>query len=78
NTVPPDTLDAFRDHGDPRVRIFEGRDEAHHVMEELDVVGIDFHDVTRELELEGVAKFGKSYDDLLETIREERARVATA
>ncbi|MGH7587403.1 MAG: transaldolase [Gemmatimonadota bacterium] len=78
NTLPPDTLDAFRDHGDPQVRIFEGRDEAHRVMDDLDDLGIDFGDVTRELEVEGVEKFGKSYDDLLETIREERARVATA
>jgi transaldolase len=78
NTVPPDTLDAFRDHGDPKVRIFEGREEAHRVMDDLDDLGIDFGDVTRELEVEGVEKFGKSYDDLLETIREERVRVATA
>jgi transaldolase len=78
NTLPPDTLDAFRDHGHPRVRIFEGRDEAHRVMDDLDDVGIDFGEVARELEVEGVEKFGKSYDDLLETIREERARVATA
>jgi transaldolase len=78
NTLPPDTLDAFRDHGHPRVRIFEGRDEAHRVMDDLDDVGIDFGEVARELEVEGVEKFGKSYDDLLETISEERARVATA
>ena len=78
NTMPPDTLEAFRDHGDAQVRIFEGRDEAHRVMDELDDLGIDFGDVTRELEVEGVEKFGKSYEDLLETIREERARVATA
>ena len=78
NTLPPDTLDAFRDHGDPKVRIFDGRDEAHRVLDALGDLGIDFGDVTRELEEEGVQKFGKSYDDLLETIREERARVATA
>jgi transaldolase len=47
-------------------------------MDDLDDVGIDFGEVARELEVEGIEKFGKSYDDLLETIREERARVATA
>jgi transaldolase len=78
NTLPPDTLDAFRDHGDPEVRIHDGLVEAHRLMDDLDDLGIDFGDVTRELEVEGVEKFGKSYDDLLETIREERARVATA
>ncbi|HET6340952.1 MAG TPA: transaldolase [Gemmatimonadota bacterium] len=78
NTLPPDTLEAFRDHGDPEVRISEGLDGAHRVMDDLDELGIDFGDVTRDLEVEGIEKFGKSYDDLLETIREERARVATA
>ncbi|MGH7550936.1 MAG: transaldolase [Gemmatimonadota bacterium] len=75
NTVPPDTLDAFRDHGDPEVRIYDDRDETHRMMEVLDDLGIDFGEVTRELEEEGVDKFAKSYDDLLQTIREERARV---
>ncbi len=78
NTVPPDTLDAFRDHGSPEVRIFDGRDEAHRMMDTLDDLGIDFGEVTRELEEEGVEKFAKSYDDLLETIREERARVTAS
>ncbi len=78
NTLPPDTLDAFRDHGDPEVRIFDDRDEAHRMMDTLDDLGIDFGEVTRELETEGVDKFAKSYDDLLETIREERARVTAS
>ncbi|MGH7563000.1 MAG: transaldolase [Gemmatimonadota bacterium] len=78
NTVPPDTLDAFRDHGNPEVRIFDGRDEAHRMMDVLHDLGIDFGEVTRELEEEGVDKFAKSYDDLLETIREERARVTAS
>lgn len=78
NTMPPETLAAFRDHGDPEVRIFEARDEAHRLLDELGELGIDFGEVTRELEAEGVDKFAKSYDDLLETIREERARVTAA
>ena len=78
NTLPPDTLNAFRDHGDPEVRISEGMDEAHRTMDDLEHLGIDFAEVTHELEVEGVKKFGKSYDDLLETIREERARVTAA
>jgi transaldolase len=78
NTLPPDTLDAYRDHGDPEVRISEGMSEAHRVMDDLEHLGIDFGEVTHELEVEGVRKFGKSYDDLLETIREERARVTAA
>lgn len=78
NTLPPDTLNAFRDHGDPEVRISEGMEEAHRAMDDLEHLGIDFAEVTHELEVDGVKKFGKSYDDLLETIREERARVTAA
>ncbi|MCK5439296.1 MAG: transaldolase [Gemmatimonadetes bacterium] len=78
NTLPPKTLDAFRDHGDPLVRIYEDRRECHEVIHELGHVGIDFDDVTRELEKEGVSKFAASYDQLLETIRREQRLVQTA
>jgi len=78
NTLPPKTLDAFRDHGDPLVRIYEDRKECHEMIHELGHVGIDFDDVTQELEKEGVSKFGASYDQLLETIRREQRLVQTA
>ncbi len=77
NTLPPKTLDAFRDHGDPVVRIYEDRKECHEMIGELGHVGIDFDDVTQELEKEGVSKFGASYDQLLETIRREQRLVQT-
>ncbi|HUP02173.1 MAG TPA: transaldolase [Gemmatimonadota bacterium] len=75
NTLPPETLDAYRDHGDPEVRIDEDLDEAHELMEGLADVGIDFAEVTRALGHEGIEKFAKSYDDLLETIREDQRAV---
>jgi transaldolase len=70
NTIPPDTLAAFRDHGNPEVRIRDGLDEAHRLLQDLVGLGIDYDTVTRELEEEGVQKFAKSYGDLLATIRE--------
>jgi transaldolase len=76
NTIPPDTLDAFRDHGEAEVRIHAGLDDAHRMLEDLGNLGIDYDEVTRELEQEGVQNFGRSYDDLLATIRAEHARVA--
>jgi transaldolase len=76
NTVPPDTLEAFRDHGAPEIRIHDGLEEAHRVLQELGDLGIDLDEVTRELEAEGVQKFGKSYDDLLATIRREQTGAA--
>jgi transaldolase len=77
NTLPPKTLDAFRDHGDPVVRIYEDRKECHEMIGKLGHVGIDFDDITQELEKEGVSKFAASYDQLLETIRREQRLVQT-
>jgi len=78
NTVPPTTLEAFRDHGDPNVSIYEGRHEVHGMMARLAELRIDFDEVTRELEEEGVEKFAASFDALMETIREEQAQVQPA
>ncbi|MCC6642111.1 MAG: transaldolase [Deltaproteobacteria bacterium] len=74
NTIPPITLQAFRDHGEPAVRIHDGVADAHRALRSLESLGIDYDAVTRELEEEGVEKFGKSYADLLATIAAERAR----
>ena len=78
NTLPPDTLDAYRDHGDPAIRIHEDLDGAHRRMAELGELGIDFDDVLEELEKEGVEKFSKSYHDLLDTIEEKQRQVQPA
>lgn len=78
NTVPPDTLEAFADHGDPSVSIREGIEECRERMEALADLGIDFDEVTAELEVEGVEKFAKSYDALLETIEEKQAQLQMA
>lgn len=78
NTLPPDTLEAYRDHGDPEVRIYQDLDEAHAMMDDLAELGVDFAEVTRELEVEGVEKFARSYDDLMEAIRQEQRAVQPA
>ena len=73
NTVPPQTLKAFADHGEAMVKL--GWDVTPHreVMEQLRQVGIDMETVTRELEEEGVEAFASSYHALLETIEQRRA-----
>jgi transaldolase len=76
NTLPPETLEAFRDHGEPAVRIRDGLDEARGALAELGALGIDYGEVTRELEAEGVRKFAESYQDLLATIRGKQARAS--
>ena len=78
NTLPPETLEAYRDHGDPEVRIHEDVEGAHHRLAELGELGIDFHVVLEELEKEGVDKFSKSYHELLDTIEEKQRQVQPA
>ncbi|MFZ0243538.1 MAG: transaldolase [Desulfobacterales bacterium] len=73
NTVPRETLDAYRDHGRPAPRLEEGPSEAEGVMQSLSELGIDIDRVTRQLEEEGIEKFNKPYDSLLQTIEKKRA-----
>jgi transaldolase len=65
NTLPPDTFDAYRDHGHPTVRIQEAVALAPARMRQLEDSGIDLAEVTRFLEDDGVAKFAASYQQLL-------------
>jgi transaldolase len=65
NTLPPETFDAYRDHGKPEVRIREAMERADRDIAALERSGIDLAQMTRELEEEGVMKFTASYDQLL-------------
>lgn len=65
NTLPPETFDAYRDHGQPEVRIREAIERADRDLAALEQSGIDLAQMTRELEEEGVKKFTASYDQLL-------------
>ncbi len=76
NTLPPDTMDAYRDHGQPAVRIRQTIAEAPARLEALRERGIDLGAITRELELEGVEKFAASYRGVLEGI-ERKAEALT-
>jgi transaldolase len=61
NTLPPETFDAYRDHGDPAIRIQESVAAAPAQLDALAEAGIDLKTVTRELEADGVARFAASY-----------------
>jgi len=65
NTLPVATLEAFRDHGEPRTSITEDVDGAAATMAALAGLGIDMDAVTSELQVEGVAAFSASFDQLL-------------
>jgi transaldolase len=68
NTVPLETLDAYRDHGDPAVRLNSDIERLPFLFEELFELGINMDQVTQQLENEGVDKFSKSYDKLISTL----------
>lgn len=68
NTVPPATLDAFRDHGQVRSSLDEGMDEATAVIETLDGLGISLDDVTDRLLDAGVTLFVQAHDRLLRSL----------
>lgn len=71
NTVPLNTLDAYRDHGDPNVRLTQDVEKARLLLEQLSEVGISIDQVTQQLEDDGVAKFNKPFDQLMETLAQE-------
>jgi transaldolase len=68
NTAPLETLDAYRDHGDPKPRLEQDFAEALLVMERLQNLGINIDRVTQQLEDDGVLKFNKPFDKLLQTL----------
>jgi transaldolase/glucose-6-phosphate isomerase len=78
NTVPQNTLDAFRDHGELVDGLKKGLDEAHVVMGELAEAGIDFKSVADSLQVQGVELFTDSYRKLLRSIADKREALLTA
>ncbi len=77
NTVPPQTLVAFKDHGTVAETLTLGLDEARRQLADLESLGISLAEVTRQLEEEGVAAFANAFQAMMETI-EERRQAATA
>ena len=75
DTMPPETLEAYRDHGDPKVRIHDDLQGAHAAFRGLTELGIDDKAIFRELEEEGVRKFSDSYDSLMKTLGEKQQAV---
>jgi transaldolase len=77
NTMPPETVRAFQDHGEVRGdTIREGVDEAERLLDELREEGVDYDDVVATLEVEGVDKFVASFDALIEGIRAKQGELA--
>src|ERR1019366_3794956 len=77
NTVPPATLDAFRDHGKPRTSLTENLDSARKTMADLAGVGIVMKDVTDKLTTDGVKLFADAFDTLLAAVEKSTKRTDT-
>ncbi len=78
NTLPPETLAAFKDHGRVAPTLLAGLDRAAAPLERLAAVGVDLDQATDELQREGVRKFAEPFDRLLATLEDKRRSVATA
>ena len=75
NTVPPATLDAFRDHGTPRDSLEENIEDARRVLAELEQSGISLDAITTELVKDGVKLFADAADKLYGAVAHKRATV---
>jgi len=71
NTLPPKTIDAFRDHGIARQTITEGIDDAPGILKRLEQSGVSLEGVYNELQDEGVRAFETSYLELLDAIEKK-------
>lgn len=78
NTLPPATLDAYRDHGEPEARLAGAIATAPGTLERLAASGIDLHQVAEQLEREGVDKFIAAHDSLLATLAERLSAPGSA
>ncbi|WP_316188097.1 MULTISPECIES: bifunctional transaldolase/phosoglucose isomerase [unclassified Bradyrhizobium] len=75
NTVPPATLDAFRDHGEVRDSLEEDVDAAQAALEDLAKTGISLDDITADLVVDGVRQFADAADKLYGAVAHKRAVV---
>lgn len=68
NTIPLETYSAYKDHGNPKIRIEDDMDSAQWLLEELPGFGITYDKMVQQLEQEGIQKFIEPYDKLIKAI----------
>jgi transaldolase/glucose-6-phosphate isomerase len=76
NTMPPATLAAFRDHGEPRLTLENGVEEAQQTLRSVAAAGIELDTVTAKLLDDGVRSFAEAYDRLLASVTKARTVAA--
>jgi len=75
NTMPPETVKAFIDHGRPAETLTQALATARKQVGRLAELGIDFDGITRRLQEEGVAAFAKPFQSLMDSIDAKRRRL---
>src|SRR5271156_5733653 len=75
NTIPPATMDAYRDHGRPRPSLGEDVESAKAVMAALPGAGISIEAVTAKLVEDGVRQFADAADQLYAAVQKKRRAV---
>jgi transaldolase/transaldolase/glucose-6-phosphate isomerase len=75
DTVPLETIEAFRDHGIAANTLEEGLDKATETLDRLKAGGIDIDKITQQLEDEGIDKFNKPFEKLLKAIEDQKNKV---
>src|SRR5438067_13505367 len=79
NTMPEETIRAFQDHGEVRGDpVAQGLAEAQTLLDRIAKAGVDYDDVTKTLELEGVQKFADSFQELLAGVESKQGALARA
>jgi transaldolase len=76
-TIPPATLDAFRDHGRVRVTLGTEEQDTEAVLKSAAALGVDVHAITEQLQEDGINAFASSFDQLVATVEEKRRRIFT-
>jgi transaldolase len=72
NTIPVETMDIFKEKGQPADRLEEGLDKAQRVLADLPKLGIDLNAATQQLEDEGVQKFIEPFGKLIDSVEKKR------
>lgn len=72
NTLPIETLTAYRDHGHPKQSLDQDVPDAHQALKDLSSIGIDLDTVTQQLEDNGVESFISAFDRLMTSLKEKQ------
>ena len=75
DTVPLETIEAYRDHGIAANTLETGLGKATEILDRLKKAGIDIDKITQQLEDEGIEKFNAPFEKLLKAIEDQKAKV---